>query len=388
MPAARWTTDWGELRLAAEPAYGSAGITDPGTEIDVIESYAPFSVDEILWIEALGLSSRGKGGPRSPGGSSTPARDRAQPVGGHALRQSDRGYRVGAHLRRGAAAPGRGRRLPGAGRPARGRVCRRRLLSIPDMHGARSRKAGKRPMTTRRSVLARAARGLGAPLRLSGRARHEPLPATLEEGRIEGTRRRRRTWSTSPRAPTASGRSPRLTTGSGRPRGRHRRGDDHQPAVRGLPRAAVCDRVRPSRRRGHRPRQLRRAGDQRRRGGGPAARPRRPGARCVPEPLRSSGRITDFDYELISACTCRPRADDPGLRGDGAGAHGRGGGARVRTDRGGHRPAGHLFHRRARFHFYAARHEQMAVAMADGYARLAGQLGVAVFSRGRGWSTG
>ena len=36
------------------------------------------------------------------------------------------------------------------------------------------------------------------------------------------------------------------------------------------------------------------------------------------------------------------------------------------------------------FSYYAARHEQMATAMADGYARLAGRLGVAILSRGPG----
>jgi acetyl-CoA C-acetyltransferase len=55
--------DWPELRTAAARAYEQAGIIDPGEQIDVVECYAPFSINEIICLEALGLCEPGKGGP-------------------------------------------------------------------------------------------------------------------------------------------------------------------------------------------------------------------------------------------------------------------------------------------------------------------------------------
>jgi len=55
--------DWDELRGAAATAYRQAGITDPARQIDVAETYAPFSINEIMAVEALGLCAAGEGGP-------------------------------------------------------------------------------------------------------------------------------------------------------------------------------------------------------------------------------------------------------------------------------------------------------------------------------------
>jgi acetyl-CoA C-acetyltransferase len=55
--------DWPELRIAAELAYRQAGITDPATEIDVVECYAPFSINEITGVQALGLRDAEEAGP-------------------------------------------------------------------------------------------------------------------------------------------------------------------------------------------------------------------------------------------------------------------------------------------------------------------------------------
>jgi len=54
--------DWDELRLAAASAYRQAGITDPIKQIDMAEIYAPFSINEILGVEALGFCRPGEGG--------------------------------------------------------------------------------------------------------------------------------------------------------------------------------------------------------------------------------------------------------------------------------------------------------------------------------------
>jgi len=54
--------DWEELRLAAATAYRQAGITDPVNQIDMAEIYAPFTINEILGVEALGFCKPGEGG--------------------------------------------------------------------------------------------------------------------------------------------------------------------------------------------------------------------------------------------------------------------------------------------------------------------------------------
>lgn len=55
--------DWPELGIAAEHAYRRAGITDPSEQIDVVECYAPFSINEVICLEALGFCEPGEGGP-------------------------------------------------------------------------------------------------------------------------------------------------------------------------------------------------------------------------------------------------------------------------------------------------------------------------------------
>jgi acetyl-CoA C-acetyltransferase len=41
-----------------------AGITDPGTEIDVAEVYDAFTHQELMWLEGMGLCEDGKAGSR------------------------------------------------------------------------------------------------------------------------------------------------------------------------------------------------------------------------------------------------------------------------------------------------------------------------------------
>jgi acetyl-CoA C-acetyltransferase len=75
--------DWPELRLAAELAYRRAGITDPLEELDVVECYAPFSINEILGVEALGLCAPGEGGAAITSGEFDPGRSvELNPSGG------------------------------------------------------------------------------------------------------------------------------------------------------------------------------------------------------------------------------------------------------------------------------------------------------------------
>jgi acetyl-CoA C-acetyltransferase len=66
--------DWDELRIAAESAYRQAGITDPAAEIDVAEIYAPFSINLIMAVEALGFCEPGRGGPLMEDGTFDGAR--------------------------------------------------------------------------------------------------------------------------------------------------------------------------------------------------------------------------------------------------------------------------------------------------------------------------
>ena len=54
--------DWDELAMAAKMAYKMAGIQNPKKEIQVAEIYAPFTICEILGVEALGFCEKGRGG--------------------------------------------------------------------------------------------------------------------------------------------------------------------------------------------------------------------------------------------------------------------------------------------------------------------------------------
>lgn len=56
---------WAEplaLITAAQRAYYQAGITNPRKELDVVEMYNAFAVQDLIWAEALGLCNRGDGG--------------------------------------------------------------------------------------------------------------------------------------------------------------------------------------------------------------------------------------------------------------------------------------------------------------------------------------
>lgn len=67
--------DWPELRSAAENAYRQAGITDPPNQIDVVECYAPFSINEVTGVQALGLREAGEAGPALERGEFEPGSD-------------------------------------------------------------------------------------------------------------------------------------------------------------------------------------------------------------------------------------------------------------------------------------------------------------------------
>lgn len=55
-------SDTKALQKAAEKAYRMAGITDPLSEIDVVELYDAFSYMELMWLEGLGFCEKGQGG--------------------------------------------------------------------------------------------------------------------------------------------------------------------------------------------------------------------------------------------------------------------------------------------------------------------------------------
>lgn len=50
------------LTKAAKNAFSMAGIADPASEIDVAEIYDAFTYQELMWLEAMGLSEDGKAG--------------------------------------------------------------------------------------------------------------------------------------------------------------------------------------------------------------------------------------------------------------------------------------------------------------------------------------
>ncbi|RPJ16439.1 MAG: thiolase family protein [Desulfobacteraceae bacterium] len=50
------------LTKAAKKAFSMAGILDPAAEIDVAEVYDAFTYQELMWLEAMGLSQDGKAG--------------------------------------------------------------------------------------------------------------------------------------------------------------------------------------------------------------------------------------------------------------------------------------------------------------------------------------
>jgi acetyl-CoA C-acetyltransferase len=61
-PGDRDLSECDSLQIAAQKAYKMAGIRDPFNEIDVVEISEEYSYQELLWMEGLGLCSRGKAG--------------------------------------------------------------------------------------------------------------------------------------------------------------------------------------------------------------------------------------------------------------------------------------------------------------------------------------
>lgn len=56
-----WFQDWDSLALLAHRVYQAAHIDSPRREVQVVEAYNAFSIQEILEYEALGLAEQGKG---------------------------------------------------------------------------------------------------------------------------------------------------------------------------------------------------------------------------------------------------------------------------------------------------------------------------------------
>jgi acetyl-CoA C-acetyltransferase len=60
-PGSRDLADCDALKSAAKRAYNMAGITDPEKDLDLVELSGPFSYQELLWSEGLGLCDKGEG---------------------------------------------------------------------------------------------------------------------------------------------------------------------------------------------------------------------------------------------------------------------------------------------------------------------------------------
>jgi acetyl-CoA C-acetyltransferase len=50
------------LSQSAKTAYDMAGITDPATDLDLVEVSEHYAYQELIWTEALGLCPQGEGG--------------------------------------------------------------------------------------------------------------------------------------------------------------------------------------------------------------------------------------------------------------------------------------------------------------------------------------
>ncbi len=141
--------DYGDaeaLAVAAESAYAMAGITDPRTQIDAVETYASFTPGR----DPQRRSAR-PGGSRHRrtavrGGLLRPRRrDPAQPLGRRDLHQPDQRDRNGPLRRGGPAGAGQGRGPPGPGSKDRRRHRRRRVAPVLQ---CRRRQLGAPHMTT------------------------------------------------------------------------------------------------------------------------------------------------------------------------------------------------------------------------------------------------
>jgi len=54
-------SDWDTLAIAGRKLYRHAGVDDPKKDIDVAELYSPFTIQEVLELEALGFCKKGEG---------------------------------------------------------------------------------------------------------------------------------------------------------------------------------------------------------------------------------------------------------------------------------------------------------------------------------------
>jgi len=54
-------SDWDTLAIAGRRLYRFAGVDDPKKDIDVAELYSPFTIQEVLELEALGFAKKGEG---------------------------------------------------------------------------------------------------------------------------------------------------------------------------------------------------------------------------------------------------------------------------------------------------------------------------------------
>lgn len=54
-------SDWDTLAIAGRRLYRQAGVDDPKRDIDVAELYSPFTIQEVLELEALGFAEKGGG---------------------------------------------------------------------------------------------------------------------------------------------------------------------------------------------------------------------------------------------------------------------------------------------------------------------------------------
>ncbi len=66
------------LEAAAKTAYGMAGISDPGKQVDLAEVYDAFSYMELMWLEGLGLCGKGEAAAFTASGAT--AREGSLPV--------------------------------------------------------------------------------------------------------------------------------------------------------------------------------------------------------------------------------------------------------------------------------------------------------------------
>lgn len=68
-------SDWDTLAMAGRRLYRLAGVDDPKKDIDVAELYSPFTIQEVLELEALGFAEKGEGKEMAKNGITFPDGD-------------------------------------------------------------------------------------------------------------------------------------------------------------------------------------------------------------------------------------------------------------------------------------------------------------------------